>query len=272
MSDIKQQFSDNGFFAPLDVMPESELLDAAEKHQQLQAKVTAAVGAPQRFKLHLLDTWLADLVCNKTILDAVEKIIGPDILCWSSDFFVKPPCDSGFVSMHQDCTYAGLTPHDGVVNVWLALTPSTTASGCLQVVSGSHKLGQLEHKQTTSEDNMLFFGQTIDRQFSKADIIDMELRPGQASLHHMAIAHGSQPNTTNIPRIGFVLRYMRPDVKQSKGPDSATLVRGQDTIGHFEHEPLPVEAPSSDSVSVSNWTAASIEIFKNALAKPSALG
>lgn len=262
MSNIKQQFEENGYFTPIDVLPASNFAGIVEKHDQLQRQLVGEFGTAHRFKLHLLVNWLADIVRNKTLLDAVEEIIGPDILCWSSDFFVKPAKDPGFVSFHQDCTYAGLTPFDGIVNAWVALTPSTKASGCLQVVRGSHKLGQLTHQQTESDDNMLFFGQTIRREFNKADIVDMELQPGQASLHHMVIAHGSQPNTTDLPRIGCVLRYMHPGVVQSKAPDSATLVRGQDRTGHFKHEPWPDK----------DWSPAAIQAFKDAIARPSALG
>ncbi len=262
MRNIKEQFENNGFFTPIDVLPASDLVDVVNKHDQLQQKVKELFGMPQRFKLHLLVNWLADIVRHDTIVDAVEQIIGPNILCWSTDFFIKPAHDPSFVSLHQDCTYAGLTPFNGIINVWLALTPSTRASGCLQVAPGSHTLGQVSHSNTDSEDNMLFFGQTIDREFEHDALVDMELRPGQASMHHMVIAHGSQPNTTDLLRMGYVLRYMRPGVKQSKGTDSATLVRGQDTSGHFELEPWPER----------DFSPAAIDAFISALSRPSALG
>ena len=262
MQNIKKQFEDEGFFAPIDVLSASDLANVVHKHEKLQQKIKQYFGAPQRFKLHLLVNWLADIVRHKNIVDAVEQIIGPNILCWSTDFFIKLPHDPSFVSLHQDCTYAGLTPFDGVVNVWVALTPSTKASGCLQVVPGSHTLGQLSHHQTDAGDNMLFYGQTIDRTFKQNTLVDIELHPGQASLHHMVIAHGSQPNTTHLPRIGYVLRYIHPTVKQSKGLDSATLVRGRDTHGHFELEPWPKQDFSPDA----------IDAFRRALARPSALG
>lgn len=262
MQNIKKQFEETGFFAPIDVLPAADLRDVVQRHAQLQQHVVQHCGAPQRFKLHLLANWLADIVRHPAILDVVEQLIGPNILCWSTDFFIKPPQDPSFVSLHQDCTYAGLTPFDGAVNVWLALTPSTQASGCLQVIPGSHQLGQLSHRQTDSKDNMLFYGQTIEQPFQQAQHVNIELQPGQASIHHMVIAHGSQPNTTHLPRIGFVLRYMHPAVRQSKGVDSATLVRGQDTHGHFELEPWPEQDFSPEAVAA----------FKKALMRPSALG
>ncbi len=262
MHNIKAEFEEKGFFAPIDVLPASSLADVVNKHDQLQLQVKAVFGVTHRFKLHLLVNWLADIVRHHTIVDAVEQIIGPDILCWSTDFFIKPAYDPSFVSLHQDCTYAGLTPFDGVVNVWVALTPSSSASGCLQVIPGSHKFGQLAHTRTDAENNMLFFGQTIDRAFGPDELVDIELHPGQASIHHMVIAHGSQPNMTDLPRIGYVVRYMHPGVKQIKGMDSATLVRGQDTYGHFEREPWPEQG----------FSPTAIDAFKKALARPSALG
>ncbi len=262
MCNIKDYFENQGFFTPIDVFPESELVNVVEKYNQLQQRVEILFGKPQRFKLHLLVNWLADIIRHEAILDPVEQIIGPNILCWSSDFFIKPARDPGFVSLHQDCTYAGLTPYDGIVNVWIALTPSTSDSGCLQVVPGSHRLGQLSHTQTDSKNNMLFFGQIIEREFGSDALVDIELRPGQASMHHMVTAHGSRPNMTDYPRIGYVIRYIHPGVKQSKGPDSATLVRGRDLSGHFELETWPEQ----------DFSFAAIDVFRKAITRPSVTG
>ena len=263
MPTIKSQFTAEGYYAPVRILTEQEAALTMKKYAELQHKMLNVFGEVHRFKLHLLVSWLADIVRHQIILDTVEELLGPNILCWSSDFFAKPAHDSGFVSLHQDTTYAGLTPFDGIVNVWLALTPSNTANGCLQVIPGTHKIGQIPHANTFAENNMLFFGQTaaVDEN-SNNQRVNLELKAGEASLHHMAIVHGSQPNHSATPRVGCVLRYIRPDVVQSRAPDSATLVRGANINHNFALESLPQQ----------DWSDDAINAFQDALKRPSALG
>ena len=262
MTRLKARFEAEGYACPFRVLGQDEAAKAAADYQRFQQRAQRLFGEEQRFKAHLLVGWMDRIVHHPKLLDVVEDILGPDILCWSSDFFVKKAHDPGFVSFHQDTTYAGLEPFDGIVNCWLALTPSRKENGCLRVLPGSHRQGQLDHDTTSSEANMLFFGQTARIELDERDIVDMELEPGQMSLHHMAAVHGSQPNHSDTPRMGVVMRYIRPDVRQSKGRDSATLVRGADRFGHFDLEPRP-EA---------DWSATAIAAFKDAITRPSALG
>lgn len=259
---IAQHIRDHGYFAPVTVMAPSLLSDAEERYAAFQSACTHHLGEPQRFKGHLLDPWLADLARQPAILDIVTALLGPNVLLWSSDFFVKPPAAGGFVSFHQDSTYAGLEPPEAedVVNVWLALTPSTVEAGCLQVIPDTHRLGQLPHEQVPDADNMLFFGQTVT--LDAATAVPLPLVPGQASLHSMRAVHGSGPNQATWPRIGLVLRYIAPWVRQTKAPDSATLICGQDTYGHYQLEPWP-ESPFSE---------AALAVFREAVQRPSALG
>jgi non-heme Fe2+,alpha-ketoglutarate-dependent halogenase len=259
---IKTQFERQGFFSPVTFMSTERAGETVQRLEKLQQRTLQHFGQSHRFKLHLLEKWLFDIIADPAILGIVEQILGPDILCWSSDVFSKPAHTASFVSLHQDITYAGLTPHEHIVNIWLALTPSTSLSGCLQVVPGTHTLGQLNHKQTNDEENLLFFGQTVELGDGDAQIVDMQLQPGQASLHHMAVVHGSQPNQSDLPRTGLVLRYIRPDVVQCKAADSATLVRGKDDFNHFMHEPIPK----------TDWSDEAISAFELALQRPSALG
>src|SRR6185437_3898622 len=139
-----------------------------------------------RHKPHLLFPVLADLVRHPRILDAIEDGLGPDILCWSSNFFIKEATDPAFVSWHQDSTYWGLSSPD-VATAWVPLN----------------------------------------------------LRPGEMSLHHVRLVHGSAPNPSFDRRIGFAIRYIPTSIQQVEGEDSATLVRGEDRFHHFEHEPSP---------------------------------
>lgn len=262
MPGLKARFERDGYACPFQILSEDEAAEAEAGHDRFQQRARALFGEEQRFKAHLLVGWLDHIVHHPKMLDVVEEILGPDILCWSSDFFVKKPHDPGFVSFHQDTTYAGLEPFDGIVNCWLALTPSRKENGCLRVLPGSQKLGQLEHATTPSAGNMLFFGQTAKIEINEQDVVDLELEPGQMSIHHMAIVHGSQPNHSSLPRMGVVLRYIRPDVRQIKARDSATLVRGTDRYGHFDPEPRPE----------TDWSDQAVAAFKEAITRPSALG
>lgn len=262
MNELAERFAADGYRFPMPVLSPGEAAAAAAQYPLFQARAREVFGSEQRFKAHLLVGWLDALVHDPRVLDPVSEILGPDLLLWSSDFFVKPPHDPGYVSFHQDTTYAGLEPFDGIVNAWIALTPSRKANGCLKVVGGSHRLGQLPHTNTHAPGNMLFFGQQAELDIDPARVVDMELDPGEMSLHHMAIVHGSQANTSDTPRMGVVLRFIKPSVRQTKGPDSATLVRGTDRFGHFEHEPRPDH----------DWSPAAIAAFRAAIDRPSALG
>jgi ectoine hydroxylase-related dioxygenase (phytanoyl-CoA dioxygenase family) len=190
-------------------------------------------------KPHLLFPWIHDIVTHAAILDAVESVIGPDILCWGSQFFIKGAGDPGYVSWHQDGTYWGLSSPD-VVTAWLAFTPSVPASGNMRVVPGTH-LGKVPHTDTFAEANLLSRGQEVTVAVDEAAAVDITLQPGEMSLHHVLIVHGSAPNRATWPRIGFAIRYVPTSVRQVNGEkDSALLVRGTDTRHHFEHEVAPI--------------------------------
>jgi ectoine hydroxylase-related dioxygenase (phytanoyl-CoA dioxygenase family) len=172
------------------------------------------------------------------ILDAVESLLGPDLLCWGSQFFNKEAGDAGYVSWHQDATYWGLSSPD-VVTAWLALTPSLPENGCMRVVPGTQRAA-VPHSDTYAADNMLSRGQEVAVQVDEAEAVDIVLQPGEMSLHHVLIVHGSEPNRAPYPRIGFAIRYVPTHVRQLSGEkDSALLVRGSDRFGHFELEESP---------------------------------
>jgi ectoine hydroxylase-related dioxygenase (phytanoyl-CoA dioxygenase family) len=89
-----------------------------------------------------------------SILDAVEDLHGPDLLCWTTNFFIKEAADPAFVSWHQDATYWGLSEPD-VVTAWVAFTPATEANGAMEYIPGSHRLDQIPHRDTFAKHNLL---------------------------------------------------------------------------------------------------------------------
>ena len=173
------------------------------------------------------------------MLDAVEQVIGPNILVWGSSFFIKEPRNPSFVSWHQDSTYWGLEPPD-IVTAWVALSESIHENGAMRVIPGSHKLDQAPHRDTFAADNLLSRGQEIMVEVDESKAVELPLQPGEMSLHHVRLIHGSEANPSAKRRIGFAIRYVPTYVRQAVGMrDSATLVRGVDNYRHFEPERRP---------------------------------
>jgi non-haem Fe2+, alpha-ketoglutarate-dependent halogenase len=214
---------------------------AADYRRRLEA-VEAAGGEVRqmlRHKPHLVFTFLDQLARHPAVLDAVEGVIGPNILCWASGFFTKEAHDPSYVSWHQDLTYWGLEPAD-IVTAWIALSPSTPESGCMRVVPGTHKRDVMPHTETFAAQNLLSRGQEIEVEVDEADAADVVLQPGEMSLHHVKLIHGSEANRADDRRIGFAIRYVPTYVRQTAGAeDSALLVRGVDTYHHFLEETPP---------------------------------
>ena len=233
-----RQYRDNGYVAPIRVLSTTEAAEVRAKLEAFEAGAGPLAGK-LRQKSHLLFTWLNDLIRHRLILDAVEDVIGPDILCWGTSFFIKEPRNPAFVSWHQDSTYWGLDPAD-IVTAWVALSDSTTENGAMRVVPGSHTMAQVPHRDTFRPQNLLSRGQEIMVEVDAARADTLVLRAGEMSLHHVRLIHGSDPNPSNERRIGFAIRYLPTYVRQVAGShDWATLVRGVDHHGNFELEQGP---------------------------------
>ena len=241
-------YQEQGFLFPFPVLSESETNTLRSKLENLEARQGGRLPARINRKPHLLLTWLNELIRDPRILDRVEDILGPNILCWGSGFFTKNAHDPGRVTWHQDATYWGLSEPD-IVTAWLAFTPSTRENGCMRVVPGTHTLQQLPHRETFAADNLLSRGQEIAVDVDESKAVDIVLAPGQMSLHHVLLVHGSEPNSSDHRRIGFAIRYVPTYVRQLTGVrDSATLVRGTDEHDNFVLEPAPVSDFHPDAV------------------------
>src|SRR5262245_12493316 len=231
-------YARDGYHFPVPVLTPAGAREYRERLERAERDLGGPLRGVYRVKPHLLFTWLADLVRHPAILDAVEDALGPDLLCWNTSFFTKEARSPGFVSWHQDATYWGLSEPD-VLTAWVAFTESTPDNGNMRVVPKSHR-GPVPHVDTFHPDNLLSRGQEITVAVDEADAADIVLRPGELSLHHVLIVHGSGANPSADRRIGFAIRYIPTRIRQTGGPrDSATLVRGTDAFGHFELEPRP---------------------------------
>src|SRR5882757_1514241 len=178
-------YAKHGYYAPVRAMSAD---DAARVRANLEAHEAAngALKGSMRHKSHLLFTWLDSLIRHPGILDAVEGVIGPDILCWSSSFFIKEAHDPGFVSWHQDSTYWGLDPAD-IVTAWVALSESTAENGAMRVIPDSHLLDQVPHRDTFAANNLLSRGQEIAVEVDDTRAHMLVLQPGEMSLHHVRL-------------------------------------------------------------------------------------
>lgn len=235
------QFKDEGYHFPVPVLSAVEVAELRRRLEDREADQGGALYPAQRNKSHLLFKWVDDLIRDPRILDFIEDLIGPDILCWNTLFWIKNQGSPSFVSWHQDLRYWGLDGGD-VITAWLALSPASEESGCMRVLPGSHVGEILPHEDRYDEANMLTRGQEIISGIDEERAVHMPLQPGEMSLHNARLAHASGPNMANDRRIGLSMHFIPPTVTQVQGDwDSAALVRGRDPHGHFHHTPRAKE-------------------------------
>jgi ectoine hydroxylase-related dioxygenase (phytanoyl-CoA dioxygenase family) len=236
------QYKRDGYYYPTKILHDEEVATNRARLEDFETSQGRPISGALRNKSHLLFTWVDKLMRHPKILDTVEDLIGADILCWNTFFWVKEPGSESFVSWHQDLRYWGLDNSD-LVTVWLALSPATLESGCMRVLPGSHRDDLLPHQDAYEMNNLLTRGQEISVEVDEAKAVAMPLRPGEISLHNVQLAHASGPNRSDDRRIGLSLHYMPTCTKQVVGEwDSAALVRGEDRYGHF----TPAPSPSKD--------------------------
>jgi len=192
----------DGVVFPIRVLSDEE---AGEFRRELENVVQN--GARRVDQLHRQFEWAYRLASHPAVLDAVESVIGSDILVDGNVVFYKPPHDEGYASWHQDSVYSGwhLTPS---VSAWIALTVSEPANGCMRVIPGSHKQGVLEHENVQDPNLLNKRGERLRMDVDESQAVDVVLNPGEMSLHHTNIVHGSNPNTSDGPRIGFIVRFV----------------------------------------------------------------
>ena len=236
-----EQYRQQGFLSPIDVMSEDEASRYAQQLQAAEVEYPQELNAENRNNPHLAFGFLDQLAHHPVILDAVEDLIGPDFALWGSVLFIKEPETRYYVSWHQDATYVGISPHD-YVTPWLALTPSDRETGCMSMIPGSHRDDIQPHLETFHDDNILTRGQAI-QEVDESVAVDLILRPGQMSLHHCRVIHGSQPNRSKQRRVGFALQgYVPAGGRQYLGANYWLPIRGNFMQADF----IELERPASD--------------------------
>jgi len=221
-----QQYHENGFVSPIRVMSEDEACSIKLKIEEAEKEFPQEFNSENRNNLHLIFSFLDELAHNRIIVDAVQDLLGPDISLWASVMFSKDPATEHFVSWHQDATYMGMNSSD-FLTPWIALTQSNIEMGCMTMIPGSHKQKIRKHEDTFAENNILTRGQVV-KDVDKSKLVDLILKPGEMSIHHGAVIHGSKPNKSKHRRIGFALQsYMPPQVEQIIGKNMWMHIRGK---------------------------------------------
>ena len=236
-----------GYISPVNALSSSEAKEIRDEIEKIEKSWPGALEGINRNYVHLISPIFNKVCLNKNILDAVESIIGKNILICGTTLFIKNPNEKGFVSFHQDARYIGLEPHNWVT-VWLAVTDSSENNGCMRMLPGSHKENLKTHEQKFDENNLLTRGQTIkDVPANKAEPVI--LKAGQVSLHHPLVVHGSGLNKSNDRRIGFVIQsYIGTNVNQVIGKMFVQKARGEDEYKFHEYSKIPIELMGKNEI------------------------
>jgi ectoine hydroxylase-related dioxygenase (phytanoyl-CoA dioxygenase family) len=175
------------------------------------------------------DPFWQRLVSDDRLLDIAEQFIGPDIALFATHYICKPPRTGQQVLWHQDGVFWPLDPMR-VVSLWLAVSDSSPDNGCLRVVPGTHQRELQQWRERTDVGNVL--GAEIDADVDEQDAVDLALAPGDVSVHHPTIVHGSTANTSERWRRGLTIRYI-PTSTRITDPEASSplLLRGQAVTG-----------------------------------------
>ncbi|MDA7423471.1 phytanoyl-CoA dioxygenase family protein [Thalassococcus lentus] len=229
------QYRQNGFVTGLAAFNADEVRDLRTQIETLERNHTSGSGAHdlgQFFRVNgqLVIPLLARVGRSNRILDAVQSVLGKNLLVWSVELFIKEPRTQSVVSWHQDLTYWGMGETDEELTAWIALSDVSIKAGCMRFIPGSHKGKIVDHDDTFDPDNLLSRGQEIQG-IDETQAVHGPLRPGEMSFHHGRCFHASGPNESDDRRIGLAIRYVTPEVRQpALGPDYAMLVRGCDPV------------------------------------------
>ena len=228
-----KQYEDQGFVSPINIFSKEKAKQIRNEIELIEKDKPEEIEKSGRYNAHLISPLLDEVTHNSKILDAVESLIGKNILVCGTTLFIKNPYEKGFVSYHQDAKYIGLEPYNWVT-AWVAITDSNEKNGCMRMWSGSHRDDLKDHDQMFNEGNLLTRGQTIN-DVPEKKVKSLILKAGQMSLHHPKVVHGSELNKSDDRRIGFVIQsYIGTNVKQVLGKNSVQLARGVDNFNYHK--------------------------------------
>ena len=237
-----EAYHHDGYSFPHAALSEAELVAC---HEGL-ARYEAWLGKPVnhgdwrwRSQAYAFLPWLDALTRHPRTLDAVEDLIGPDILVFTSTFFIKEAHSATFAAWHQDATYFGIMPYEHVT-AWVALSDATETAGCMEVLPSNGAARQHRHAALGLKDSINGGGQAIVDEFDQRDTVMMAVPAGSFSLHHTLCRHRSAPNRSGHRRVGIGISYIPAHCRiTSSVRMRVPLVRGENTGGNFDVLPPP---------------------------------
>jgi len=243
-----KSYWDEGLLFPKRVISEGEAARYLSDLESYEAESGSPVNGKWRYKSHLVFPWINRLMRQAQVLALAKALLGDDLMVWTTHIYPKEAGDGRFISWHQDSAHWGLDSNR-VLTIWVALTEVNAENGCMRMLPGSHKKGIVPHRDTWDQNNILTRGQTIAQKIIEKNTVQVELKAGEASLHHVDMFHASNPNISTSRRVGVAIRFITPDARQTRiDEDYATLVCGQDRFGHFKREIAPETTMSSEAV------------------------
>lgn len=237
------EYAEQGFSIIRNVVPKDLLEEVCAHVEWLTRKYPDL--RPEHFHHPLIrnDAFWARVVSDPRLVDIAEFFLGPDVACFTAHYICKPPYNGQPVLWHQDGAYWTLTPMRALT-VWLAVDESTAENGCLRMIPGSHVLPLHKPSLRTDTENMLYSASDdgLVREWAEErGIVDIELQPGDVSIHHPNLLHCSEPNTSAKRRCGLDMGYISTSTRiHSDGIYlDPLLVRGTDTAGLNSYRPFP---------------------------------
>ena len=200
-----EQYQLKGFVVPDYRVPDRLLAEIKEAHARLIQNHPEF--ADYCSALLAYDLWFLNVARESKILDLVSQVVGSDVALWNCSLFAKPARVGTATPWHQDGEYWPIAPL-ATCTVWIALDASTKSNGCLRVIPGSHKARQLAAHRVNDAPGLALNRELQADQFDPSLAEDIELEPGQISMHDVYLFHGSEPNLSGSPRRGMTLRYM----------------------------------------------------------------
>eukprot|EP01121_Diplochlamys_sp_Union-15-3_P007764 TRINITY_DN1_c0_g1_i2.p1 TRINITY_DN1_c0_g1~~TRINITY_DN1_c0_g1_i2.p1 ORF type:complete len:325 (-),score=61.39 TRINITY_DN1_c0_g1_i2:816-1733(-) len=241
---LREELDREGYIIVRNVV-DKKLIEEASKHIEWLLKRNPGIRPEQlHHPLIWLDPFWVRLISDNRLLDVAEQLIGPNICLFSSHYICKPARTGLPVLWHQDGSYFPLEQTDpsvplGPVNIWLAVDPSVPENGCLRVIPGSHKIALQKLNERKDVENVLNTEIACEVDDSKA--VDIILQPGDISIHHANIIHGSKANNSDMRRCGLTIRYIPTTtrLKDATLNNNLFLLRGKPVTGVNVYRPWP---------------------------------
>ena len=250
---LKEEFELNGFLGPLEVMSREEAAEFCKLVMDTEENIKL-MKSDYRCKSNVLFPFVDKISRHPKLIEYLSQLIGPNIHCWDTLFWVKHPGDKKDVSFHQDATYWNFDKKHLAVTAWFAFSDVTEEHGSLEYIKGSHQVFQHRHKDIKTSTNLLMRGQTVDIDVPK-ERIKTKVPAGHVMLHSPYTIHGSADNQATTPRVAMGMIFASTECKPilNLSPESTVMVAGEDHYNYMLHDP----APCGDwDLDLKNWQGA----------------